>query len=196
MRRVSSSWTFFYKRIFPVIWFGFLVLFVGVSLFTRQRSPAFLIVPLIMMGIGYFMMKKLMFDLVDEVWDDGHALVVKNGGRDERIAFTDIKNVNYSPFVNPPRVTLSLRRQTSFGDQITFCAPVRFIPLTTSPVVTALTIASTRSGASACSPTGRKPNGCGSMPSRQLLDQIVQLVETAVADAQRAVIIMMIDADD
>jgi hypothetical protein len=80
----------------------------------------------------------LLFNLVDEVWDDGHALVVKNGGRDERIAFTDIKNVNYSPFVNPPRITLSLRRQTSFGDQITFCAPVRFIPLTTSPVVTAL----------------------------------------------------------
>jgi hypothetical protein len=59
MRRISSSWTFFYKRIFPVIWFGFLVLFVGVSHFARQRSPAFLIVPLIMMGIGYFMMKKL-----------------------------------------------------------------------------------------------------------------------------------------
>jgi hypothetical protein len=91
-----------------------------------------------MMGIGYFLMKKLVFDLVDEVWDDGHALVVKNGGRDERIAFTDIKNVNYSPFVNPPHVTLSLRRQTSFGDQITFCAPVRFIPLTASPVITAL----------------------------------------------------------
>jgi hypothetical protein len=83
-------------------------------------------------------MKKLVFDLVDEVWDDGHALIVKNGGRDERVAFSDIKNVNYSPYVNPPRVTLSLRRLTAFGDQITFCAPVRFIPLTASPVIAAL----------------------------------------------------------
>jgi hypothetical protein len=138
MRRISSSWTCFYKRIFPAVWFGFLILFVGLSVFFGQRSLPFLIVPLGMMGFGYFLMKKLVFDLVDEVWDDGDALVVKNRGRNERIAFVDIKNVNYSPFVNPPRVTLSLRRQTSFGDQITFCAPVRFIPLTTSPVVTAL----------------------------------------------------------
>jgi len=66
------------------------------------------------------------------------TLVVKNGGRDERIAFTDIRNVNYSPFVNPPRVTLSLRRQTTFGDQITFCAPVRLVPFAASPVIAAL----------------------------------------------------------
>jgi hypothetical protein len=138
MRRISSSWSFFYKRIFPAVWFGFLILFVGLSVFFGQRSLPFLIVPLGMMGFGYFLMKKLVFDLVDEVWDDGDALVVKNRGRNERIAFVDIKNVNYSPFVNPPRVTLSLRRQTTFGDQITFCAPVRFIPLTASPVIAAL----------------------------------------------------------
>jgi hypothetical protein len=138
MRRISSRWTFFYKRIFPVIWFGFLILFVGVSVFTGQRPFPLLIVPLAMMGFGYFIMKKLVFDLVDEVWDDGHALIVKNGGRDERVAFSDIKNVNYSPYVNPPRVTLLLRRLTAFGDQITFCAPVRFIPLTASPVIAAL----------------------------------------------------------
>jgi hypothetical protein len=100
MRRISSSWTCFYKRIFPVIWFGFLALFVGFSVFAGQRSLPFLIVPLGMIGLGYFLMKKLVFGLVDEIWADGHALVVKNGGRDERIAFTDIKNVNYSPFVN------------------------------------------------------------------------------------------------
>ena len=63
-----------------------------------------------MIGFGYFIMKKLVFDLVDEVWDDGDALVVKNRGQEERIALADIKNVSYSPFVNPPRVTLSLRR--------------------------------------------------------------------------------------
>jgi hypothetical protein len=138
MRRISSSWTFFYKRIFPAIWFGVLALFVGISVLAGQRALLFLIVPLAMIGFGYFLMKKLVFDLVDEVWDDGDALVVKNGGQDERIALADIKNVNYSPIVNPPRVTLSLRRQTAFGDQITFCAPVRFIPLTSSPVITAL----------------------------------------------------------
>jgi hypothetical protein len=48
---------------------------------------------------------------------------------------SDIKNVSYSPFINPPRVTLSLRRPTVFGDQITFSAPVRLVPFSTSPVI-------------------------------------------------------------
>ena len=49
-----------------------------------------------MMGFGYFVMKKLVFDLVDEVWDDGEALLIKNRGQEERVALRDIKNVSYS----------------------------------------------------------------------------------------------------
>jgi hypothetical protein len=140
MRRISSKTTFFYKRVFPVIWFGMLFVFVGVSLFAASRSghvssfPA-VIVPAGMIVFGYFLMKKLVFDLADEVWDDGNALVVKNRDQEERIALADIKNVNYSPFINPPRVTLSLRRPTVFGDQVVFCAPVRFVPFAGSPVI-------------------------------------------------------------
>ena len=91
--------------------------------------------PAIMAVFGVFLMKKLVFDLVDEVWDDGDSLVVKNGGQEQRIALSDIKNVSYSPFVNPPRVTLSLRRPTVFGDQISFGAPIRFVPFSNSPII-------------------------------------------------------------
>jgi hypothetical protein len=122
MRRISSGWTFFYKRIFPIIWVGFLTLFAGIGV-VKGQGPFPVIVPLVMIAFGYFLMQKLVFDLVDEVWDDGDALVVKNRGQEQRIALADIKNVNYSPFVSPPRVTLSLRRPTVFGEQITFCAP-------------------------------------------------------------------------
>ena len=55
MRRISSRMTFFYKWIFPVIcsdssfiiflqwifpviWFGFLIVFVGIGVFGSQRS--------------------------------------------------------------------------------------------------------------------------------------------------------------
>ena len=134
MRRISSYWTFFYKRVFPVLWFGFLVLFVGIGVVNGQ-GLFIVIVPIAMIGFGYFIMQKLVFDLVDEVCDDGDALVVKNRGQEQRIALADIKNVNYSPFVNPPLVTLSLRRPTVFGDQITFCAPVRLLPFSPSPVI-------------------------------------------------------------
>jgi hypothetical protein len=139
MRRISSKMTFFYKRIFPAFWFGFLILFIAIPLFfggTRDApSPFFLIVPLIMFGFGYFVMKKLVFDLVDEVWDDGETLLIKNRGREERIALRDIKNVSHSTVINPPRVTLSVRQPTTFGDQIAFVAPVRFVPFSTSPII-------------------------------------------------------------
>jgi hypothetical protein len=141
MRRISSRMTFFNKRVFPVLWFGFLILFIAgplVSSVVRNTAPPPLplfIVPIIMIAAGYFLMKRLIFVLVDEVWEDGNSLLIKNRGEEERVALSDIKNVSYSPFMNPPRVTLSLRRSTAFGDEITFTAPVGFVSLAQSPVI-------------------------------------------------------------
>lgn len=140
MRRISSRSTFFYKRIFPVFWFGFLVLFIGISLFTIPRSNPvallpFLIVPIAMMGFGYFFMKNYVFDLVDEVLDDGGALVVRNNDQEQRIALADITNVSYAAMTSPPRVVLSLRHPTLFGDQVAFCAPVQIMMMSQSPVI-------------------------------------------------------------
>jgi len=140
MRRISSKWTFFYKRISPVIFFGFPVVFIGIALLANLRSNSaldnipFLIVAIVM-TVVFFISKKLIFDLVDEVWEDGETLVVRNSGQEQRIALVDIKNVNYSPLISPPRVTVSLRRPTVFGDEVTFCAPVRMVPLAPSPVI-------------------------------------------------------------
>ena len=86
MRLVSSKMTFFNKRVFPAIWFGFLLVFIGLSLFSGAGRNATsllpsVIGPAIMIVFGYFIMKKLVFDLVDEVWDNGDTLVVKNAAR-------------------------------------------------------------------------------------------------------------------
>ena len=76
-----------------------------------------------------------MFNLADEVLDAGNALVVRSGGQEESIALSDIKNVNYSPYMSPPQVTLSVRRHTVFGDTIAFFAPVSIFPLRSSAVI-------------------------------------------------------------
>jgi len=141
MRRISSKWTFFYKRVLPVIFVGFFVVFVGVGLFANSHANSalenipFVIIAIIMSAFIFFIFRKLIFDLVDEVWEDGDTLVVRNAGQEQRIALADIKNVNYSPLINPPRVILSLRRPTVFGDTVAFCAPVRLVPFATSPVI-------------------------------------------------------------
>jgi len=140
MRCISSRATFFYKWIFPAIWFGFLLIFIATALTTGLNSKGapvvpFVIVPVIMIVFGYFFMKKMVFDLADEVLDAGDALVIRKGRLEERVALSEIMNVGYSPLMNPPRVTLSLRNPSTFGNQISFCAPLRFVPFSTSPVI-------------------------------------------------------------
>lgn len=129
---ISSKMTFFYKRVFPILWLGFLGLFVLIGLASISASPnkqiilPFLIAPVAMAIIGYLLFKFLLFDLVDEVIDDGDYLTISNGPQSERIALTNILNVNASVLLNPPRITLLLRKPCSFGDKISFMPPIIF----------------------------------------------------------------------
>jgi len=139
MRRISSRATFFYKWLFPIVFFGGLAAFAGTSLLTLPdgRSPflPFVILPALMAVFGYFLMKKLIFDLVDEVWDDGTSLIIRNRGEQDRVPLSNIMNVSYSPLINPPRVTLMLRQPSNFGAEISFSAPTRFVPFGKSPMI-------------------------------------------------------------
>ena len=69
---------------------------------------------------GYFLMKKLVWDLVDEVYDCGDFLLVKNRDEEERIALSNIMNVNASTYINPPRITLRLVNPSKFGSEVAF----------------------------------------------------------------------------
>jgi len=124
MKRISSKRTVFYKRVFPVLWFGFLAFFVLASSLAPRRTHAppipMLIVPVVMSVFGYLLFRRLIFDLVDEVWDDGDALIVKNAGVEERVPLKSIINIGYSLLTNPERVTLTLRDAGALGKEITF----------------------------------------------------------------------------
>lgn len=139
MKQISSRWTFFNKRVFPTLWFGFLAFFLISTIFaaTSGRTVPVLawLVPIFMAGFGYILMKNLVLDLADEVWDAGSELVVKNRGREERVALSDIANVSYSVLTNPQRVTLTLRRPTSFGKKITFAPPITWTVSAKSPII-------------------------------------------------------------
>jgi hypothetical protein len=129
MRRLSSSSTYFYKRIFPVLWFGSLMAFLVFALWGRLQpglfdgpppDATFLLMPLLMVGIGLLVFRKLVFDLVDEVELDGDWLVVKNRGERGRIALADVMNVNATTMTNPRRVTVMLRTPSRFGRSFSF----------------------------------------------------------------------------
>ncbi|HXU81732.1 MAG TPA: hypothetical protein VN914_10075, partial [Polyangia bacterium] len=76
--------------------------------------------------------------LVDEVWDQGSTLLIKNGGSQVQVPLAEIINVSHCNFTNPPRVTLSLRHGTALGNEISFMAPLQLMRFARSPMVTDL----------------------------------------------------------
>lgn len=128
MERISSGQTFFIKRIFPAFWFGFFALFLvaGATTGVWKKEPVFIIQPLFMAAIGYFLFRKLVWDLVDEVRDGGNYLLVRKGNVEERVALTNVMNVNSSQFTNPRRITLRLRASGKLGDEIVFIPKASF----------------------------------------------------------------------
>jgi len=140
-KRISSRNTFFMKRIFPVIWFGFIaVFFVTAALdWGRGRSvpAAAYLAPLLLVGVGYFIMRRFVFDLADEVFDEGDALLVRFGSEEERIPLAQIINVSYAGMTNPPRITLTLRNPGCFGKEVSFSPQQSFLSpfFRTNPMV-------------------------------------------------------------
>ncbi len=79
-------------------------------------------------------MKKLVLDLVDEVWDVGEAIIVKNKNEEVRIPLAEIMNIIYSYITNPPRVSHMLRHQCRLGTEATFMPPTSLLPSRKSPI--------------------------------------------------------------
>jgi hypothetical protein len=135
MRRLSSKWTFFSKNIFPFVWFlgviGAAAGGLAAVLAGGSHAPVmflFILIPIFMSVLGYAIMKNLVFDLLDEVWDEGDSLVLVKGKQKETIRIDDILNVSSTYMVNPPRITLLLRQPCRFGQQVVF-SPVRGLRL-------------------------------------------------------------------
>ena len=131
MRKISSRYTVFHKKIVPAILFGFLAFFVIMGLVetTGNHDTAFLFilgVPIVMAVFGFFIMKKLVWNLADEVYDCGDSLLVRLRGEEERIALSNVMNVSAPTFHNPPSVTLKLVTPSKFGIEVAFCPIVGF----------------------------------------------------------------------
>ncbi len=163
MIRISSKLTYLFKHAFPVLWFGSLVVCfcIGLAMALLQKrleetTIVMLAAPPIMSIFGYFSMKFLLFDLVDEVWDSGDSLIIRNNGQEVRVSLLDCVNVNYNAMMSTPRVTLLLHQPTIFGGEISFIPPFRWIPHFMPPIAKELIY---RIDAAKRSTAGSEPTG-------------------------------------
>jgi len=65
----------------------------------------------------------------------GDSLLVINGSHLKHVPISDIMNVSYSQLVNPPRVDPVAEKSRYISEASQFCAPVRFVPFSTSPFI-------------------------------------------------------------
>jgi hypothetical protein len=138
MKKISSGNLFITKKVFPVLWFGILgvVLFSMVFSGAYQRAFPMLIFPVFMALVGFFLMKKLVWDLMDEVYDCGDFLLVKNGSEEDQVPLSNIMNVSISLLTNPQRITLRLVTPGKFGEEIAFAPQRQFTlnPFAKNPI--------------------------------------------------------------
>ncbi len=124
------------------MWFGIplLVMLSGIVLASKgaEVPPPLFVIPIGLTIFGYVILKLLVFDLLDEVWDEGDTLVVRNDGQEERIQLTNIINVSHATFTNPPRIALTLRYPCRFGKEVTFSPLARLNPFARHPIATEL----------------------------------------------------------
>ncbi|BFI96724.1 MAG: hypothetical protein RSP_22340 [Rhodanobacter sp.] len=137
MEKLSYGGTFFYKVVFPAFWFGFLTLFVAVTFTHASKQPIFIIQPLVMMAFGYFLFRKLVWVLADEVRDGGSFLLVRKGSVEVRVPLANMMNVSMGQFRSPKNVTLRLRVPCELGDEIAFIPKrptFQFNPFARNPI--------------------------------------------------------------
>ena len=131
-KRISSRNTFFQKKVLPYLLFGVIAIGVVLPLIATRGNPhappwPVFAAPLAVAIIVYVVLRKMVFDLADEVWDEGDALRVRFGEDEERIPLAEIINVSYSGITNPPRITLTLRTAGRFGREVTFSPQQSFL---------------------------------------------------------------------
>jgi hypothetical protein len=138
VRRISSRWTWWYKRGSPTVFFGFLALFallVGVPALNQQAEPLMILGPAGIALFGYLLMRWLVFPLADGVYLSDDLVIVRNGGEEDSFPITNIINVESSRMTHPERITLTLREPCRFGREVLFSPLVRWgLGLTRHPL--------------------------------------------------------------
>lgn len=136
MRKISRS-TFLYKRVLPVFFLGFPLVFLAAPLLAGQRgTPLFFsAVPLIIMVFAYLFFRRMVWDLSDKVFDNGDELIFRRGGEEQRVSLRDIVNISHSRMGTPERVDVLVRREGPLGKELAFIPPGRVLPFSRSPLV-------------------------------------------------------------
>jgi hypothetical protein len=139
MRQISATWTPVFKRV--VTWFPFVCLaplWLGVRIAfgpLPYGAIAVLCISALSMGaLWYFVMRQLIWPLMDEAFVDSETIIVRNYGQEDRFLASEVFSVSSTMMMIPEQITLRLKRSRVFGEKIKFIPPLRGFPFPRHPV--------------------------------------------------------------
>jgi hypothetical protein len=139
MKKISSEKTLLHKTVIPVFMLGIaaLMLAIMVGVMIRDREINFAVIGFIGLAMVYVYTeyRKRSVGLIDEVWDDGESLLLRNDGQEERIPITNILKLKYGGLGNAQFVTLTLREPCRFGKEIRFVPPRKLFQFFKNPLI-------------------------------------------------------------
>lgn len=138
---ISSSFTFFYKYIFPTVWisgFGAGTIFIGIGYFSGGNDGfpffPFLFAWIVVSGVLFWSGRRL-----KAVEMDADHLYISNFRKTIQVPRSAIAEVSQFVFMNPEMVTIRFKTTTEFGDRVSFLAHTRlFRMLSYHPIVAEL----------------------------------------------------------
>jgi len=125
-RLLSSRMTYFYKRIFPVVWimaFAFLTVFLWIG---GCRGTAELKWVALISLIGGSIFLRWFAVRLKTVTLQGDHLVVSDYRSEEPVSLLEIEEVKETRLWNPQLIKLRLVRPGRWGNEIVFIAPLGF----------------------------------------------------------------------
>jgi hypothetical protein len=127
VRRISSSMSYHLKRTIPLLILGALSAALAAALLNRPRVIETVMVFAVALVAGASLIYWFMRDVLDEVFDDGDRLLVRNGGVEETMLLRDVASVSALRNRTLVRVTLVMAAPEKFGGKIVFLARDTFL---------------------------------------------------------------------
>ncbi len=84
---------------------------------------------------GFALFRKMVWDLADEVYDRGDALIFRKSGKEQQVNLSEIINIDYTHMSSPERVVIHVRTEGPIGKELAFNLPMRFNPFSKDPLV-------------------------------------------------------------